>query len=87
MTANPTSSETEGPLIVKNKIAGGNFATRGTVGNPVPGFSVEGEAQILLNKGYTGDGSKEQGCVELSATGSPAAQASRWKRRPYFAAG
>ncbi|CEF76061.1 unnamed protein product [Fusarium graminearum] len=72
MTANPTSSETEGPLIVKNKIAGGNFATRGTVGNPVPGFSVEGEAQILLNKGYTGDGSKEQGCVELSATGSPA---------------
>ncbi|CAG1983863.1 unnamed protein product [Fusarium graminearum] len=72
MTANPTSSETEGPLIVKNKIAGGNFATRGTVGNPVPGFSVEGEAQILLNKGYTGDGSKEQGCIELSATGSPA---------------
>lgn len=70
-TANPTSSETEGPLIVKNEITGGNFATRGTVDNPVPGFSVEGEAQILLNKGYTGDGSKDQGCVELSASGSP----------------
>ncbi|EXK82875.1 hypothetical protein FOQG_12836 [Fusarium oxysporum f. sp. raphani 54005] len=71
-TAAPTTSETKGPLVVKNVIGNGNFAIRDPT-NPsnIPNYTVEGQGQIVENKGYTGDGSKETGCVELQAANSP----------------
>ncbi|KAK2132069.1 hypothetical protein NOF04DRAFT_1211315 [Fusarium oxysporum II5] len=71
-TAGPTTSETKGPLVVKNVIGNGNFALRDPT-NPsnIPNYTVEGQGQIVENKGYTGDGSKETGCVELQAANSP----------------
>lgn len=69
-SASPTTSETEAPLVVKNELSNGNFAIRDP-DVPVPGFIIEGQAQIVTNKGYTGDGSKEQGCVEMSARNDP----------------
>ncbi|KAF4951719.1 hypothetical protein FSARC_12842 [Fusarium sarcochroum] len=74
-TAVATTSETSRPLVVKNVIGNGNFALRDPA-NPsnIPGYTVEGEGQIVENKGYTGDGSKEKGCVELSAGNSPPAR-------------
>ncbi|KAF4502481.1 hypothetical protein FAGAP_1296 [Fusarium agapanthi] len=71
-TAAPTTSETKGPLVVKNMIGNGNFALRDPT-NPsnIPNYLVEGQAQIVENKGITSDGSKEKGCVELQATNTP----------------
>ncbi|KAH7182328.1 uncharacterized protein B0J16DRAFT_270696 [Fusarium flagelliforme] len=69
-TASATTSETEAPIAVKNVLSNGNFAIRDP-DVPVTGFIVEGQAQIVTNKGYTGDGSKEQGCVEMSARNDP----------------
>ncbi|EXK27301.1 hypothetical protein FOMG_16119 [Fusarium oxysporum f. sp. melonis 26406] len=71
-TAAPTTSETRGPLVVKNVIGNGNFALRDPT-NPsyIPNYTVEGQGQIVENQGYTGDGSKEKGCVELQAANSP----------------
>ncbi|QKD50601.2 uncharacterized protein FOBCDRAFT_114867, partial [Fusarium oxysporum Fo47] len=71
-TAAPTTSETRGPLVVKNVIGNGNFALRDPT-NPsyIPNYTVEGQGEIVENQGYTGDGSKEKGCVELQAANSP----------------
>ncbi|KAF5704636.1 hypothetical protein FMUND_12411 [Fusarium mundagurra] len=71
-TAAPTTSETKGPLVVKNVIGNGNFAVRDPT-NPsnIPNYIVQGQGQIVENKGYTGDGSKEKGCVELQAANNP----------------
>ncbi|KAF5659385.1 hypothetical protein FCIRC_12527 [Fusarium circinatum] len=74
-TAAPTTSETKGPLVVKNVIGNGNFALRDPT-NPsnIPNYVVEGQAQIVENKGITSDGSKEKGCVELQAANNPPAR-------------
>ncbi|KAF5237444.1 hypothetical protein FANTH_10806 [Fusarium anthophilum] len=74
-TAAPTTSETKGPLVVKNVIGNGNFALRDPT-NPsnIPNYVVEGQAQIVENKGITSDGSKERGCVELQAANNPPAR-------------
>ncbi|CVL06457.1 hypothetical protein FPRO06_02021 [Fusarium proliferatum] len=71
-TSAPTTSETNGPVVVKNVIGNGNFAVRDST-NPsnIPNYTVEGQCQIVENKGYTGDGSKEKGCVELQAANNP----------------
>ncbi|KAF5566702.1 hypothetical protein FPHYL_3643 [Fusarium phyllophilum] len=71
-TAAPTTSETKGPLVVKNVIGNGNFALRDPT-NPtnIQSYTVVGQGQIVENKGYTGDGSKEKGCVELQAANNP----------------
>ncbi|GKU14767.1 unnamed protein product, partial [Fusarium langsethiae] len=71
-TAGPTTSETNGPLVVKNVIGNGNFAVRDPT-NPsnIPNYTIEGECQIVENKGYTGDGSTERGCVEMQASNQP----------------
>ncbi|EWG44731.1 hypothetical protein FVEG_05729 [Fusarium verticillioides 7600] len=71
-TAAPTTSETKESLVVKNVIGNGNFAVRDPT-NPsnIPNYTVEGQGQIVENKGYTGDGSKEKGCVELQASNTP----------------
>ncbi|KAF5585155.1 uncharacterized protein FSUBG_12550 [Fusarium subglutinans] len=74
-TVAPTTSETKGPLVVKNVIGNGNFAIRDPT-NPsnIPNYVVEGQAQIVENKGITSDGSKERGCVELQAANNPPAR-------------
>ncbi|KAF5622714.1 uncharacterized protein FTJAE_10837 [Fusarium tjaetaba] len=71
-TAAPTTSQTKGPVVVKNVIGNGNFAVRDPA-NPsnIPNYVVEGQGQIVENKGYTGDGSKEKGCVEMQAANTP----------------
>lgn len=71
-TSAPTTSETKGPVVVKNVIGNGNFAVRDST-NPsnIPNYTVEGQCQIVENKGYTGDGSEEKGCVELQAANNP----------------
>ncbi|KAM0226705.1 hypothetical protein ACHAPO_012140 [Fusarium lateritium] len=68
-TTAPATSETKGPLVVKNVIGNGNFAVRDPT-NPsnIPSYTVEGDGQIVENKGYTGDNSKEKGCVEMKAS-------------------
>ncbi|KAF4452333.1 hypothetical protein F53441_4785 [Fusarium austroafricanum] len=73
LTAAPTTTETKGPLVVKNEIGNGNFAIRDPK-NPrnIPRYTVvEGQAQVVDDKGYTRDGSKEKDCVELSANNNP----------------
>lgn len=56
----PTPTEIKGPMIVKNEIGNGNFATRDPDDpSKIPAFTVDGQAEVILNKGYTGDGSKE----------------------------
>ncbi|KAF4977611.1 hypothetical protein FZEAL_5895 [Fusarium zealandicum] len=64
-----STTETKGSTVVKNIMSNGNFALRDSE-NPsiIPGFSIQGQAEIVENKGYTGDGSKEKGCVEMSAS-------------------
>lgn len=71
-TAAPTTSETKGPLVIRNVIGNGNFAVRDPT-NPskIPNYTVEGDAQIVEDKGYTADNSKERGCVELQASNQP----------------
>ncbi|SPJ79302.1 uncharacterized protein FTOL_07693 [Fusarium torulosum] len=71
-TAGPKASETNGPLVVKNVIGNGNFAVRDPT-NPsnIPNYTIEGDGQIVENKGYTGDGSTEKGCVEMQASNQP----------------
>ncbi|KAH6965028.1 hypothetical protein EDB82DRAFT_434955 [Fusarium venenatum] len=71
-TTAPATSETKGPLVVKNVIGNGNFAVRDPT-NPsnIPSYTVEGDGQIVENKGYTGDNSKEKGCVEMQASNQP----------------
>ncbi|KAF9766509.1 hypothetical protein IL306_001083, partial [Fusarium sp. DS 682] len=74
-TAAPASSETKGPLVIKNEIGNGNFAIKDPK-NPdiVPGYTIEGQAEIVTTEGYTGDGSKEKGCVKMSASNNPPAR-------------
>ncbi|KAF4943850.1 hypothetical protein FGADI_13117 [Fusarium gaditjirri] len=71
-TAAPSSSEIHGPLVIKNEISNGNFAAKDPNDpNRVPGYTVEGEAEIVTDEGYTGDGSKDKGCVKMSASNNP----------------
>ncbi|KAF4342807.1 hypothetical protein FBEOM_3215 [Fusarium beomiforme] len=74
-TAAPATSETKGPLVVKNEISNGNFAVKDP-NNPdsVPGYTIEGQAEIVTDEGYTGDGSKDKGCVKMSASNNPPAR-------------
>ncbi|KAF0642283.1 hypothetical protein FPSE5266_04016 [Fusarium pseudograminearum] len=71
-TVAPTTSETKGPLVIRNVIGNGNFAVRDPT-NPsnIPNYTIEGDAQIVEDKGYTADNSKERGCVELQASNQP----------------
>ncbi|KAM0365457.1 hypothetical protein ACHAPK_009685 [Fusarium culmorum] len=68
----PTTSETKGPLVIRNVIGNGNFAVRDPT-NPsnIPNYTIEGDAKIVEDKGYTADNSKERGCVELQASNQP----------------
>ncbi|KAM0371679.1 hypothetical protein ACHAPY_010036 [Fusarium culmorum] len=68
----PTTSETKGPLVIRNVIGNGNFAVRDLT-NPsnIPNYTIEGDAKIVEDKGYTADNSKERGCVELQASNQP----------------
>lgn len=74
-TADPTASgtatsasasETAGSVVIKSVIDGGGFSVVPPEGG-VPGFTVQGDAEILVGVGYTGDGSKDSGCLSLKA--------------------
>ncbi|KAF4459753.1 hypothetical protein FALBO_13478 [Fusarium albosuccineum] len=66
-TETATSTETTQPPVVTNDIKGGRFARRDP-SDPVPEFTVEGEAEVENGKGYTGDGSKDSGAAKLHAS-------------------
>ncbi|KAM0234324.1 hypothetical protein ACHAP5_010138 [Fusarium lateritium] len=60
-------SETGSSVIIKSIIEGGGFSVISPEGG-VPGFTVEGEAEIRLGPGYKGDGSQDGGCLSMKAS-------------------
>ncbi|KAM0259902.1 hypothetical protein ACHAPA_010509 [Fusarium lateritium] len=60
-------SETGSSIIIKSIIDGGGFSVISPEGG-VPGFTVEGEAEIRLGPGYKGDGSQDGGCLSMKAS-------------------
>jgi hypothetical protein len=66
-TSAAAGSETGGSITIKSVIDGGGFSVIPPEGG-VPGFTVEGEAEILIGPGYKGDGSKDGGCLSMKAS-------------------
>ncbi|KAF4980041.1 hypothetical protein FZEAL_3903 [Fusarium zealandicum] len=64
-TGQPTESS---PVVrvVKNLVVGGRFKRDPENPGDVPGFEVTGQVQINDDGGYTGDGSQDPGCAEMS---------------------
>ncbi|KAI6762546.1 hypothetical protein HG530_008526 [Fusarium avenaceum] len=65
-TSAAAGSETGGSISIKSVVEGGGFSVIPPEGG-VPGFTVEGQAEILIGPGYKGDGSKDGGCLSLKA--------------------
>ncbi|KAF4980779.1 hypothetical protein FZEAL_3293 [Fusarium zealandicum] len=63
--ATSTTTDAASPIIT-NELEGGNFARKGADGG-IPGFTFDGAAEVVLGKGYTGDGSTDSGSVQLKA--------------------
>jgi hypothetical protein len=61
------ASETAGVVVIKSVIEGGGFSVV-PPGGGVPGFTVQGDAEILVGPGYKGDGSQDAGCLSLKAS-------------------
>ncbi|KAF5228443.1 hypothetical protein FANTH_14510 [Fusarium anthophilum] len=66
-TTSAVASETAGSII-KSIIDGGAFSVAPPEGG-VPGFTVDGDATIVIGPGYKVDGSKDSGCLSLQASG------------------
>ncbi|KAI7759984.1 hypothetical protein LZL87_010406 [Fusarium oxysporum] len=62
------ASETAGSVVIKSVVDGGGFSVAPPEGG-VPGFTVDGDATIVIGPGYKGDGSKDSGCLSLQASG------------------
>ncbi|RKL04734.1 hypothetical protein BFJ68_g2857 [Fusarium oxysporum] len=62
------ASETAGSVVIKSVVDGGGFSVAPPEGG-VPGFTVDGDATIVVGPGYKGDGSKDSGCLSLQASG------------------
>ncbi|SPJ78243.1 uncharacterized protein FTOL_06632 [Fusarium torulosum] len=65
-TSAAATSETGRSITIKSVIEGGGFSVVPPEGG-VPGFTVEGEAEILIGPGYKGDGSQDGGCLSMKA--------------------
>ncbi|KAH7246573.1 hypothetical protein BKA59DRAFT_528437, partial [Fusarium tricinctum] len=65
-TSAAAGSETGGSITIKSVIEGGGFSVIPPEGG-VPGFTVQGQAEILIGPGYKGDGSKDGGCLSMKA--------------------
>ena len=59
-TSAATTSETQEPSskAIKSVVTGGGFSVIPPDGG-VPGFTVDGDAEILIGPGYKGDGSQD----------------------------
>ncbi|KAI1070251.1 hypothetical protein LB507_010403 [Fusarium sp. FIESC RH6] len=71
----PESATTtqESEVIITNTFAGGSFAQRDpNTPSGLTGVSTEGQVEFHSGGCYKGDGSKDDGCASLSATGNPA---------------
>ncbi|KAF4985854.1 hypothetical protein FDECE_16268, partial [Fusarium decemcellulare] len=66
-TATSTATETQGPRVVKNDVVGGSFSIKPADGG-VPGFTVDGDADIIIGPGYKGDGSNDNGCLSMKSS-------------------
>ncbi|KAJ4267119.1 hypothetical protein NW762_003217 [Fusarium torreyae] len=68
-TSAATTSETQEPSskVIKSVVTGGDFSVIPPDGG-VPGFTVDGDAEILIGPGYKGDGSQDSGCLSLKAS-------------------
>lgn len=69
-TETALSTETQSPIVIRNAVAGGGFA----IADPdsesgITGFSAQGQALHINGGCYKGDGSKDDGCVELTDAG------------------
>ncbi|KAI3584003.1 hypothetical protein IWW34DRAFT_802508 [Fusarium oxysporum f. sp. albedinis] len=62
------ASETAESVVIKSVVDGGGFSVAPPEGG-VPGFTVDGDATIVVGPGYKGDGSKDSGCLSLQASG------------------
>ncbi|RGP65278.1 hypothetical protein FLONG3_9308 [Fusarium longipes] len=61
------ASETAGTVVIKSVVDGGGFSSVPPEGG-VPGFTVSGDAEIIVGVGYQGDGSKDSGCLSMKAS-------------------
>jgi len=68
-----TASETTGTVVIKSVIEGGGFSIA-PPGGGVPGFTVRGDAGIVVGPGYKDDGSKDSGCLSLKASNQDGAK-------------
>ncbi|KAM0543251.1 hypothetical protein ACHAPJ_012396 [Fusarium lateritium] len=75
LTSAQSSTTTQEPdIIITNALAGGSFAQRDP-GNPpsgLTGFGADGDAVFHSGGCYKADGSLDDGCAALSATGNQA---------------
>ncbi|KAM5354779.1 hypothetical protein ACJ41O_001425 [Fusarium nematophilum] len=66
------------PVTVRNVVSGGNFPRPSTDENvPVPDFGVDGDVKVVTGPGYTGNGSKDKGAVQMQANNRVAPKAKR----------
>lgn len=65
-TSAAAGSETGGSITIKSVVEGGGFSVVPPEGG-VPGFTVEGQAEIIIGPGYRGDGRKDGGCLSMKA--------------------
>ncbi|KAF4338255.1 hypothetical protein FBEOM_7844 [Fusarium beomiforme] len=67
------ASETAATVVIKSVIDGGGFSVV-PPGGGVPGFTVQGDAGIVVGPGYKDDGSKDSGCLSLKASNQDGAK-------------
>ncbi|KAM0431858.1 hypothetical protein ACHAPT_005110 [Fusarium lateritium] len=65
-----TTTTSTGTPVVTNELKGAKFARRGPDGGIVD-FEGSGDAEQVDGKGYKGDNSKDNGCVQMNADSSP----------------
>lgn len=71
----PESATTtqESEVVITNTFSGGSFAQRDpNTPSGLTGVNTEGQVEFHSGGCYKGDGSKDDGCAALSATGNPA---------------
>ncbi|KAM5345274.1 hypothetical protein ACJ41O_011136 [Fusarium nematophilum] len=73
--AEPTTSETAGPLVIKSVVANGGIGLRNPA-NPadIPGWQVDGDATTTTGTCHTEGNSNENICVAMRAQGASGGQ-------------
>ncbi|KAL4728697.1 hypothetical protein ACLX1H_003096 [Fusarium chlamydosporum] len=68
-----TTTTEESQVVIANSFSGGSFAQRdANTPSGLTGVNTEGQVEFHSGGCYKADGSKDDGCAALSATGNPA---------------